>query len=97
MQLINSNKTRHVKKTMYNKESCRKCGWILKPNLICNICHETLHCTCNNCTNKEECIHIHNQEIDVTITNKTTMGSDIYNQRVYEYYLTAPLFNSIVS
>ncbi len=46
---------------MFNKESCRKCGGLLKPNMICNDCNEIIVWICKNCTNKEEYIHIHDQ------------------------------------
>ena len=49
---------------MFNKESCRKCGWVLVPNMVCSICLETLDWTCDNCANTEDHIHIHNLEKD---------------------------------
>ncbi len=62
---------------MFNKESCRKCGWILVPTMNCNICLETLHWTCNNCTNTEDHVRIHNLEKTNRNKSKRKVNLDI--------------------
>ncbi len=57
---------------MFNKESCRKCGWLLIPNILCNECNEIVLWICKNCMNEEEYIHSHNQGKTSKIIRMTT-------------------------
>ena len=42
---------------MFNKNSCRMCGSILRPSALCKICKESLKWTCYKCNKIEEVKH----------------------------------------
>ncbi|HKX21581.1 MAG TPA: hypothetical protein VJM74_07925 [Nitrososphaeraceae archaeon] len=46
---------------MFNKESCRTCGKILVPLLICDYCNENVSWICNNCQRVEDVPHNHDK------------------------------------
>jgi hypothetical protein len=45
---------------MFNKESCRGCGFYLTPIATCNICREYVSWICSKCDKLEDCFHSHN-------------------------------------
>jgi hypothetical protein len=57
---------------MHNKESCRKCGFILVGSEICPsfhnvICEEIVSWSCKNCCSVEVHIHSNHQYISESI------------------------------
>jgi hypothetical protein len=68
---------------MYNKESCRRCGEILVPDIICNNCSEVVLWICSSCTNVAEHVHIHNENKN----SKSTELRALDIQYIYKYCL----------
>jgi hypothetical protein len=54
---------------LFNKESCRRCGSQLESIVICSTCSEISLWKCSNCNNKEEYLHLHNNN-EINITNQ---------------------------
>jgi hypothetical protein len=45
---------------MYYNRSCRACGSVLEPTLVCDICTEYISWICCKCFRTDEVIHKHN-------------------------------------
>ncbi len=56
---------------MFNKESCRNCGFVLKPKSNCMECNEISLWQCFKCNNIEEYIHMHCLKNNNLTSNQT--------------------------
>ena len=50
---------------MYNKESCRKCGFNLEQAKECKVCDEILLWFCKKCQSYEDRYHLHYKDNDL--------------------------------